>query len=169
MKKKIHLSSRIFLINKKYKTNEFYHYIKDPNNVITIPILKNKKFVLVYQKREPINKKIYEFPMGWIDKGEKPINSAVRELLEETGYRSLSVPKKLLILYPDPGRLSKNIVCYYADKIIKIGKPEKGIKIIYCNKKKVIELIKRNKFNSAAHISAFYHYLLKKKHVAHKK
>ena len=68
--------------------NEFYHYIKDPNNVITIPILKNKKFVLVYQKREAINKKIYEFPMGWIDKGEKPINSAVRELLEETGYRS---------------------------------------------------------------------------------
>ena len=68
--------------------------------------------------------------MGWIDKGEKPINSAVRELLEETGYRSLSVPKKLLILYPDPGRLSKNIVCYYADQIIKIGKPEKGIKII---------------------------------------
>ena len=132
--------------------NEFYHYIKDPNNVITIPILKNKKFVLVYQKREAINKKIYEFPMGWIDKGEKPINSAVRELLEETGYRSWSVPKKLLILYPDPGRLSKNIVCYYADQIIKIGKPEKGIKIIYCNKKKVIELIKRNKFNSAAHI-----------------
>ena len=152
MKKKIHLSSRIFLINKKYKKNELYHYIQDPNNVIIIPILKNKKFVLVYQKREPINKKIYEFPMGWIDKGEKPINSAVRELLEETGYRSLSVPKKLLILYPDQGRLSKNIVCYYADKIIKIGKPEKGIKIIYCNKKKVIELIKRNKFNSAAQI-----------------
>ena len=169
MKKKIHLSSRIFLINKKYKKKELYHYIQDPNNVIIVPILKNEKFVLVYQKREAINKKIYEFPMGWIDKGEKPINSAVRELLEETGYRSLSVPKKLLILYPDPGRLSKNIVCYYADQIIKIGKPEKGIKIIYCNKKKVIELIKRNKFNSAAHISAFYHYLLKKKHMAHKK
>ena len=163
MKKKIHLSSKIFLINKKYKTNEFYHYIKDPNNVITIPILKNKKFVLVYQKREPINKKIYEFPMGWIEKGEKPINTAVRELLEETGYKSLTKPKKLFILYPDPGRLSKNIICYYTEQIIKVSKPEKGIKIIYCNKKKIIKLIKRNKFNSAAHISAFYHYLLKKK------
>ena len=41
MKKKVHLSSRIFLINKKYKKNELYHYIQDPNNVITIPILKN--------------------------------------------------------------------------------------------------------------------------------
>ena len=143
--------------------NEFYHYIKDPNNVITIPILKNKKFVLVYQKREAINKKIYEFPMGWIDKGEKPINSAVRELLEETGYQSLIMPKKLLILYPDPGRLSRNIVCYYTDRIIKVSKPEKGIKIICYNKKKIIELIKRNKFNNAAHIAAFYHYLLKKK------
>ena len=163
MKKKIHLSSRIFLINKKYKKNEFYHYIQDPNNVIIVPILKNKKFILVHQKREPINKKNYEFPMGWIDKGEKPIKSAARELLEETGYKSLTTPKKFLILYPDPGRLSHNIICYYADQIIKVGKPERGIKIIYCNKKKIIKLIKRNKFNSAAHISAFYHYLLKKK------
>lgn len=163
MKKKIYLSSRIFLINKKYRKNELYHYIQDPNNVIIIPILKNKKFVLVYQKREPINKKNYEFPMGWIEKGEKPIESAIRELLEETGYQSLIMPKKLLILYPDPGRLSRNIICYYTNRIIKVSKPEKGIKIKYCNKKKIIELIKKNKFNNAAHISAFYHYLLKKK------
>ena len=41
MKKKIHLSSSIFLINKKFKENEYYHYIQDPDNVITIPVLKN--------------------------------------------------------------------------------------------------------------------------------
>ena len=93
MKKKVHLSSGIFLINKKYKKKEFYHYIKDPDNVMTIPKLKNKKFILVCQKREPINKRNYEFPSGWVDKGEKPVESASRELLEETGYKSLIKPK----------------------------------------------------------------------------
>jgi len=162
MKKKIYLSSGISLINKKYKKNEHYHYIQEPNNVIIIPILKNKKFVLVFQKRVPINKKVYEFPMGWVDNNESPIESAARELLEETGYQSLISPKKLFIFYPEPGRINKKMFCFYTNKIVKINKPEKGINIIFCTKKKIIQLIKKNKFNNASHIAAFYHYVLKK-------
>ena len=162
MKKKIYLSSGISLINKKYKKNEHYHYIQEPNNVIIIPILKNKKFVLVFQKRVPINKKVYEFPMGWVDNNESPIESAARELLEETGYQSLIRPKKLFIFYPEPGRINKKMFCFYTNKIVKINKPEKGINIIFCTKKKIIQLIKKNKFNNASHIAAFYHYVQKK-------
>ena len=69
MKKKIKLTTGITLINKKYKKKEFYHFIDEPNNVIIIPVIKNK-FLLVKQKREPIGQKNYEFPMGWVDKGE---------------------------------------------------------------------------------------------------
>ena len=161
MKKKIHLSSRIFLINKKYKKNEYYHYIEDPNNIITIPIIKNK-YILVYQQKIPINKKNYEFPSGWIDIGEKPVDSASRELLEETGYKSLVSPKKMLTLYPDPGRLSKKMICFFSKKLKKISKPEKGIKIALCSKMKVIRLIQSGEFNSATHIAAFFYYLSKK-------
>ena len=161
MKKKIHLSSRIFLINKKYKKKEFYHYFKEPDNVILIPIIKNK-FLLVKQKREPINKKNYEFPSGWVDKGERPIQSAKRELLEETGYRSLKNLNALLTFYPEPGRLNTKMICYYTDNICKISVAEKGIKTICCSKKKIIKLIKDGKFNNASHIAAFYFYLSKK-------
>ena len=161
MKKKIHLSSRIFLINKKYKKNQYYHYIEDPNNVITIPVIKDK-FILVCQQKIPINKKNYEFPSGWVDVGEKPIDSASRELLEETGYKSLVSPKKLLTLYPDPGRLSKSMICFFTKKLKKISKPENGIKITLCNEKKIIQLIQNGEFNSATHIAAFFYYLSKK-------
>ena len=41
MKKKIKLFPRIYLINKKFKKNKFYHYIKAPDVTITLPILKN--------------------------------------------------------------------------------------------------------------------------------
>tara|TARA_B110000238_G_scaffold107660_1_gene117251 strand:+ start:1031 stop:1519 length:489 start_codon:yes stop_codon:yes gene_type:complete len=161
LKKKIHLSSRIYLINKKYKKNEHYHYIEDPNNVITIPIIKDK-YILVYQQKIPINKKNYEFPSGWIDIGEKTVDSASRELLEETGYKSLVEPKKMLTLYPDPGRLSKSMICFFTQKLKKISKPENGIKIALCSEKKIIKLIKSGKFNSATHIAAFFYYLSKK-------
>ena len=95
MKKRIKLTSGITLINKKFKKREFYHYFEEPNNVIIIPKINNH-FILVKQKREPIDKKNYEFPMGWIDKGESSSAAAKRELIEETGYKSKKNYKKLL-------------------------------------------------------------------------
>ena len=95
MKKRIKLTSGITLINKKFRKREFYHYFEEPNNVIIIPKINNH-FILVKQKREPIDKKNYEFPMGWIDKGESSSAAAKRELIEETGYKSKKNYKKLL-------------------------------------------------------------------------
>ncbi len=157
MKRKIKLTTGITLINKKYKNKEFYHYIQEPNNVIILPIIK-KKFILVLQKREPINKKNFEFPMGWVDKGESLNQSSKRELLEETGYKTLSKPKRFLEFYPDPGRGSRKCICYFTRSMKKIKSPEKNISIYFKNKKQIERLIKLKKFNNASHIAAFYHY-----------
>ena len=154
------LSTGITLINKPYKKKEFYHYLKEPNNVIIIPVI-GKKFIIVKQKREPINKKNYEFPMGWIDKGESSIRASKRELLEETGYKTLSIPKKLMEYYADPGRNSRSCICYYTKNLKKIKKPEKNIDIFFKNKKQIISLIKSKKFNNSSHIAAFYCYINK--------
>tara|TARA_A100001011_G_scaffold360735_1_gene408253 strand:+ start:24 stop:509 length:486 start_codon:yes stop_codon:yes gene_type:complete len=160
MKKINKLSAGITLINKKFKKGEYYHYFEEPNNVIIIPKLKNY-FILVKQKREPINKKNYEFPMGWVDKGETPITASKRELLEETGYKTLMTPKKLLEYYADPGRGSRSCICYYSKKLKKIKKPEKNINIFLKSKKQIINLINTKKFNNASHIAAFYCYINK--------
>ena len=162
MKKKIHPSSRIFLINKKYKKKEFYHYLKVPDVAIFIPKYK-EKFLIVSQKREPINKITYEFPSGWVDKGESPDQSATRELLEETGYRAIKKPKKLISFYEEPGRLDSKALCFYSKELIKIGLPEKGIKIHLCSKKQMFKLIKKGNFSNGSHLLAFYYYLFKTK------
>ena len=155
MKKKIYLSSGIYLINKKFKKNEYYHYFKEPNNVIIIPKFKDK-YIVVYQKREPINKYNYEFPMGWVDQNEKTVNAAKRELIGETGYKSLITPKKLVQFYADPGRGNRFCTCYYINKLKKISNPEKGIKIFFKTRNQIIKMINKGKFNNAAHIAAFY-------------
>ena len=53
--------------------------------------------------------------MGWIDKGEKSLSTAKRELKEETGYISLKSPIKLLEFYADPGRGNRTCYCYFIE------------------------------------------------------
>ena len=160
MKYKVKLSKNINLINKKFSKNEFYHYIDEPNNSLLIPIFK-KKFLIVMQKRIPINQSNYEFPMGWVDKGESPQNASSRELLEETGYKSLIKPKKLMQFYADPGRGNRSCFCYFSHKLIKVNKPEKKIKIFLKSAKEIEKLIKNKKFNNSLHIAAFYYFMYK--------
>ncbi|KAL8587088.1 hypothetical protein ACOMHN_026056 [Nucella lapillus] len=58
--------------------------------VVIIPVVKRKghpdSVILVSQYRPPIKGYSLEFPAGLIDKGEDPVQCAVRELKEETGY-----------------------------------------------------------------------------------
>ncbi len=44
------------------------------------------EIILIRQYRPPADKYVLEFPAGLIDDGETPAETAVRELLEETGY-----------------------------------------------------------------------------------
>ena len=111
MKYKQKLTAGITLINKKYKKNEYYHFFREPNNVVIVPKFKSK-FIVIKQKREPINKKNFEFPMGWIDRGETPNNAGLRELIEETGYKCNGKIKKLFTIFPEPGRLKCKYYCY---------------------------------------------------------
>jgi ADP-ribose pyrophosphatase YjhB (NUDIX family) len=161
---KSHLSKDIYLINKPFfntenRTNEFYHYIREPDNSIIVAI-NQKKFLLVNQKRLPIQRSLFEFPMGYIEKNETPANGAARELLEETGFKSLIKPIKIMSLFADPGRNSRKIHIFYSNKILKTSKAEKGITVNFFSKNEINSLIKKNLFPSAPHIAAYYNCLV---------
>ncbi len=156
------LYTGIFLIEKKFDKNQTYFFLKTPNITITIPKIKNK-FLVVSQKRLPINRISYEFPGGIIDKGSNPKKTALKELYEETGYKCIGSPKKLLSTYPDPGRLNCKYFIYYTDKLKKISVPEKGINLHFFSKSEIIKLIYKNKFSHACHGLAFFTFLNKKK------
>ncbi len=162
MKKEVKLYKRISLINKKFGKNSYYHYLKTPKISIIIPKLKDK-FILVSQLRIPINQKTFEFPGGLIDKkGESPWKSVSRELIEETGYKSLKKPKKIFEVYADPGRLNSQYIFFFSNSLLKIKLPEEGIKIHFFSEKKILNLIKSKKINHACHIAAFLNFIKSK-------
>lgn len=57
------------------------------DSVIMVPVTKNKEIVFIKQYRQGVGNFMIELPAGIIDKGENPLETAKRELEEETGYR----------------------------------------------------------------------------------
>jgi ADP-ribose diphosphatase len=61
-------------------------YIRHPGAVCIIAMLDSGELVMERQFRYPLGRDMIELPAGKIDPGEPPLETARRELLEETGY-----------------------------------------------------------------------------------
>ncbi|HVL77248.1 MAG TPA: NUDIX hydrolase [Noviherbaspirillum sp.] len=61
-------------------------YICHPGAVVVLPLFDDGSVLLERQFRYPLQAVFIEFPAGKIDPGEDHLESAKRELLEETGY-----------------------------------------------------------------------------------
>jgi ADP-ribose pyrophosphatase len=98
------------------------------------------------------------FHFGFIEKHETALISAKKELIEETGYKSRNKLRKITSFYSEPGRLTTKITGFFCNNLIKISKPEKGIKIHLVSDQQIIKLVKNGKFNNASHIGMFLFY-----------
>ncbi|MFA6547674.1 MAG: NUDIX hydrolase [Candidatus Magasanikbacteria bacterium] len=80
----------------QYKCDEKdhdYYYGETNGNAIIVPILDDGRIVLIRQYRYLQDRSGVEFPMGGISAGETPLQAAIRELREETGYESTNFSK----------------------------------------------------------------------------
>ncbi|MBV8210920.1 MAG: NUDIX hydrolase [Burkholderiaceae bacterium] len=66
----------------------YREYVRHPGAVMTIPLVDRDHVILERQFRYPLGRVFVEFPAGKVDPGEKLLDCAQRELLEETGYRA---------------------------------------------------------------------------------
>ena len=70
-------------------------------------------FLIVEQFRYAFKREILEFPAGKLEPNEDPLEAALRELEEETGYQAKTVIS-LGELYPSVGYLTEVIHLYFA-------------------------------------------------------
>ena len=83
--------------------------------------VKDEKVLFVKQFRYAFSKSIYEIPAGKLENGEKPSNTAARELEEECGYRAKKLIK-LCAAYASPGYSTEVIHIFKAEDIEKTHK-----------------------------------------------
>lgn len=61
-------------------------FVVHPGAVVVVPLLDDGSLLLERQFRYPVAQVLLEFPAGKLERGERVIDCAVRELREETGY-----------------------------------------------------------------------------------
>ena len=85
--------------------------IEHNGGAVIAALTEDNKLVMVRQYRKPADKVMLEVPAGKIDPGEKPLDAAVRELKEETGYTAAKV-EFLTQFYPSVGYSEEVLYLY---------------------------------------------------------
>ncbi len=87
--------------------------VRHPGAVVILPFVSNSEIIMIRQYRYPVNEWIYELPAGTLEEGEDPVETAYRELEEETGYKA-RVLKHLITFYTTPGICDEKMHAYLA-------------------------------------------------------
>src|SRR5687767_9783952 len=69
-------------------TQAYREYIRHPGAVAVVPLFDDGRVLLERQFRYPNRREFIEIPAGKLEPGEPHLDTAKRELLEETGYQA---------------------------------------------------------------------------------
>jgi ADP-ribose pyrophosphatase len=87
--------------------------IVHPSNAVVILPIEGKRCKLVKQYRYAIDQYILEAPAGTMEPGEDPLQTAYRELIEETGFAAKKMLEKGFI-FTTPGYTDEKIFLFEA-------------------------------------------------------
>ena len=126
---------------------------------------EDNKVILVKQHRYP-HGFVLEIPAGTLERDEKPLKCAFRELEEETGYRAKKMTP-LISYYPSIGYNTEIIHCFVATGLKKIADlsldDDEILSVVKISMKRLIGMIKSGKIQDSKTICAVMTYAVKKK------
>jgi ADP-ribose diphosphatase len=100
-----------------------------PGAAVILPLVDDNHICLIKNDRIAVSEELIELPAGTIDPSEEPLDTARRELLEETGYRAGSL-EKLHEYWVSPGILNERMHFFEArDLTAGPAQPERGEQI----------------------------------------
>jgi ADP-ribose pyrophosphatase len=96
-----------------------------PGAVVILPILDHRRIVLIRNYRYAVEEELWELPAGTLEPDEAPIDTARRELQEETGYRAGTMTP-LIEFYTSPGILNEWMHAFLATDLTQVGQDLQG-------------------------------------------
>jgi 8-oxo-dGTP pyrophosphatase MutT (NUDIX family) len=139
-----------------------YYIIENRGWVGVVPMTEDGRFLINLQYKHGIGLEVLEFPAGGIDPHETdPLETARRELMEETGYSFADDRVEFLAhMYANPTGARTEIWWYLARDVRKTGTPKEDPLEVIENQlvtpAELLELLHSGQFAVQGQISAAY-------------
>lgn len=140
-------------------------YVSHRGGAAILPVDEEGNVYLVRQYRYPYHEVIYEIPAGKLEAGEDPLDTAIRELEEETGMRSTDL-KLYGVLYPTPGYTNEHLYVYLAEHLQKGHvhlDPDEFVRVARLPFGQVYQMVLDNTITDAKTCYAVMRYALERK------
>jgi len=150
------------------RTGQAYDFfvLETPSWVNVIPITTDGKVVLVRQYRHGIRDITLEIPGGLVEGGDNPETAAIRELEEETGYRTREM-EMLGRVHPNPAILNNVCYTFLARDVFPAGRPhpddKEDIEVLLRPLNEIPRLIREDMITHALVLAAFYRFFMERR------
>jgi ADP-ribose pyrophosphatase len=123
-RRRVFQARRFYVEHRVYERAEGEPIVRDivvhPGAVVILPVLDKHRIVMIRSVRHAVGQELMELPAGTLEPGEQPIETARRELAEETGYEAGRI-EPLIEFYTSPGVLSELMRAYTAHDLTFVG------------------------------------------------
>ena len=134
-------------------------YVRHPGAVVIIPVLQNGRILFERQYRYPVRQTFLELPAGKIEAGEDILETARRELLEETGYTAQAWDY-LGVMHPCIGYSDERIEIFLARDLSQLSEPQldegEFLEIFDLSLEEVRSAIREGRLTDAKTMTALY-------------
>jgi len=120
-------------------------FVVHPGAVVILPIVDDKHLIMIRNERFAVKKNLWELPAGTLEPAETPRTTALRELVEETGY-SAKLIKLMTSFYTSPGISNELMYAYYASELNEVGQDLEETELItveILSWKRILSMIKK--------------------------
>lgn len=125
---------------------------------------ENGDLFLVKQYRYPAGEFLLEIPAGLIEEGEKPAETARRELQEEVGFDPIQL-EEVMRFYTSPGFSNEMIVVFHAKELVPSLRecdPDEFLEVVRVPRSELWIAIESGKIKDSKTIASVLWYLQKK-------
>ena len=141
--------------------NDEFYVLEYPDWVNVIAITTQGLFVFVRQYRYALDLDSIELCAGVAEPGEKPVESAQRELLEETGYGGGNW-QEIMTIGQNPSTCNNWTHCFLATRVERLGDqsldPTEDIDVVLLSRDEVLKLLHSGELKQALMLAPLWQY-----------
>ena len=122
-----------------------------PGAVSIVAMASPDEVILIRQYRHPAGEELIEIPAGTLEEGEDPIDTARRELEEETGYRSARIELRATY-YTTPGFSDELMYLYEASDLTLARQnldEDETIEVVLTHREEALRMIREGRIRDA--------------------